>query len=219
MHPTRMAQLPSFFQTPTFFFQRRRRTFFSFLLCPFPNVALQTLSLVRTSQRLNPLLSPNSPSSFLSLVAHSKLTAALSITVPSQVVEAPGPISFNFTTEPTDPDSVPLITHLFNVSNSVNTSFLSYVIGSEAARAGDQFLLNGTTTFNLPPLPEGCVLICLFYDCLLMWLASSGGWVITLQLLTQTGGTSGGQQLSPILATSNTFSVTPAPKRFAERFI
>ncbi|KAJ6462068.1 hypothetical protein C8R45DRAFT_1080678 [Mycena sanguinolenta] len=125
---------------------------------------------------------------FLSLVAHSTLTAALNITVSSPQVEAPGPISLALATDPTDPD--PLTSHLFNVSNSVNTSFPSYIIGSEAARS--QFALNGTSKFNLPALPEG------------------GGWVITVQLETQTG--SGGTQLGPVIATSNTFSVTPAPQ-------
>ncbi|KAJ7215553.1 hypothetical protein GGX14DRAFT_562768 [Mycena pura] len=132
---------------------------------------------------------------FLSLVAHSTLTAALNITVSSQFVEAPGPISFALATDPTDPD--PQITHMFNVSNSVNTSFPSYIIGSNAAIS--QFALNGTAKFNLPPLPE------------------SGGWVITVQLSTPTGG-GGSPELGPIIATSNTFSVTPGPqpKRFVE---
>lgn len=126
---------------------------------------------------------------FLSLVAHSTLTAALNITVSSQFVEAPGPISFALATDPTDPD--PQITHMFNVSNSVNTSFPSYIIGSNAAIS--QFALNGTAKFNLPPLPE------------------SGGWVITVQLSTPTGG-GGSPELGPIIATSNTFSVTPGPQ-------
>ncbi|KAJ7437160.1 hypothetical protein FB451DRAFT_1570758 [Mycena latifolia] len=124
---------------------------------------------------------------FLSLVARSTLTAALNITIASQV-EAPGLIFVALVTNSTDPDS--LITHLFNVSNSVNTSLPSHAIGNAGARS--QSDLNRTFTFNLPWLPEG------------------GGWVITVQLLTQPGG--GGTQLGPIFATSNTFSVIRAPQ-------
>ncbi|KAJ7500834.1 hypothetical protein B0H11DRAFT_2225219 [Mycena galericulata] len=138
----------------------------------------------------------------LSLAARSTLTYALNITVSPQL-EAPGPILIQLATDPTDPP--PGAERLFNLSNSLNTSFPPYTLGGVGINTHVQssFPANLNFTPNLPPLPE------------------SDGWVITAWIFDNTTG-SGGTGSVPagpqndlpgiIIGTSNTFSVTPGPQ-------
>ncbi|KAJ7500831.1 hypothetical protein B0H11DRAFT_767721 [Mycena galericulata] len=184
---TRMARdggALSCFLTPALFLRRRRRTFSFFS------------SLVQTVQMLFKL-----SLCLLTLVARSTLTSALNITVSSQP-EAPGPILIQLATDPTDPP--PGAPRLFNLSNSVNTSFPPLTLGAVAINTHviSSFPPNFNFTGNLPPLPE------------------SDGWVITAWIFDDTTG-SGGTGPVPaqlqndpetIIGTSNTFSVTPGPQ-------
>lgn len=77
----------------------------------------------------------------------------MNMTVPFHL-EAPGPIIIQLAIDPTAP--VPGAD--FFVSNSVNSSVPPSFIGSAGVNVKLVDGIGGNMTFNLPQLPEGCVL-------------------------------------------------------------